>query len=699
MTRRSPLRSRRSRQHRSRRQRHVRPVLGALATVLAVAPATAAALEPLDTFGGLGSGPGQLAAGAGGIALSPSGHVHVADTANHRILSFTPAGAPAGTFAGLGAGEARLNRPVGVAVDGAGRVYVTETDGDRLHRFTPDGVATGTSGGHGTAPGLLDDPRGVAIARDGTVLVVDGANARVQAYAPTGGFLGGWGARGTGPGRFLDPYGIAVAPAGDVYVTDRAAGHVQRFSPAGDFLGALDGSGTAAGALVTPTGITVDREGTVHVADAGRGVVMSFAPDGTAASWAATPPFGALGGLAGDCRASVYVVDAGNGLVRRFGRAGATPPPCAPPTAAFTATPATVDLGAQVFFDATASRDDGRIVRMDWDLDGDGVFEQTDRGPTLTHAFQRAGGMPVTLRVTDDDGEQAQATSPVVVVPPVTIVKGVSITPGPVIGVTLFAETAGGTVKVRRPGATRLEVLKGRPLLPMGTRFDTTAGRVLLTLATGAGAGTQSGTFWDGIFTVLQSPDSPLTELVLAEAPTATAGAGARRTRAQAAAKKRRRSRLWGDAKGSFKTTGRNAAATVRGTRWLTQDDDEGTTVAVSTGVVSVRDEVAGKTVQVRAGRRYVARDACASQRAFRIRLRVPVGVQVRSATVQVAGRRVPVVRRAGRLTALVDLRGRPKSRQRVRITLVTTTGVRLTGTRSYRTCDRKRPGGAVPRI
>lgn len=696
MTRRSPLRSRRVRQHRSRRSHHFRFIIGVLAAVLTVAPATAAALEPLDTFGGLGSGPGQLAPGAGGVALSPSGRIYVADTGNHRIQSFAPGGAPAGTFAGLGDGVARLNRPVGVAVDGTGRVYVSEADGDRLHRFAADGAPLGTSGGHGSGPGRLDDPRGVAIAGDGSILVVDGTNARVQVFAPTGGHLGGWGARGTGPGQFTDPDGIAVAPGGDVYVTDRAAGRVQRFSATGTFLGAFDGAGTTAGELVAPTGVTVDREGTVHVADAARALVVSFGPGGSVSALTAMPPFAAPAGLASDCRASVYVVDAGNGLVRRFGRAGATPPPCSAPTAAFSASPAPVEIGAQAYLDGSASGDDGRIVRMDWDLDGDGIFEQPDRGPTLTHVFARAGAMPVTLRVTDDDGEQGQVTVPVEVAPPVVEVKGVSTKVTPVIGVTLFAESVRGVVRFRRPGATRTETLKGRPLLPVGTRFDTTAGHVLLTLAVdGTGSVTQSGTFWDGIFTVLQGPDAPLTELLLVDPGAATGDAARRAT----AAAKRRRSRLWGDAKGSFKTTGRNAAATVRGTRWLTQDDDDGTTVAVSTGVVSVRDDVAGKTVQVRAGRRYVARDACASERSFRIRLRVPVGVQVRTAIVRLGDRPIAVRQRGGRLTALIDLRGRPRTTARVRITLVTTTGVRLAGVRTYRTCDRKRSGGAAPRI
>ena len=695
--------------------------LGVLALVLAGlrADGAQAAPVPLGAFGGLGSGAGQLAPGASGIALSPAGRVHVVDPGNKRIVSFSPGGVPLGAFTGRGQGQARLTHPVGVAVDAAGSLWVTEDSGNRLHRFTADGVSTGTFGGDDDHGGRLDDPRGVAIASDGRVLVVDADNARVQVFAPSGAVVATWGGHGTSAGRFLDPDGIAVAPDGDVYVSDRARRDVQHFSPTGAYVGALDGNGTVAGALVRPTGLAVDRDGTVHVADAGRDRVVSFAADG-ATSWGALPAFAGVTALATDCRASVYVVDAGRGLVRRFGRAGAPPPPCAAPVASFVATPAPVVAGEPVLLDASASDDDdGTVTRWDWDLDDDGCFEVSRAAATLTRAFDAAGTVPVTLRVTDDDGQQARVRrsvavaarpepepvasyTPPVVAPPPSAPPAAAPAPAPipVRGKTMRAEVAQGTVSYRRPGSTRTSVLAGAPLLPSGTRFDTEQGRVRLTLAVDRGARTQSGVFWGGTFTTLQGTDAPLTELVLDDAP-AEERAAPRGTVARAAASrpKRSRSRLWGDAKGSFRTTGRNAVATVKGTRWLTEDDGDGTTVRVFAGVVRVRNTVTGRTVDVAAGESYSARDACESRRRFRIRLRVPVGVQVRSAAVEVDGRRARVDRLGGRLTSLIDLRGRPEGVERVRITIVTTTGVRLVGTRSYRTCTGRLDGGAVPSI
>jgi hypothetical protein len=60
--------------------------------------------------------------------------------------------------------------------------------------------------------------------------------------------------------------------------------------------------------------------------------------------------------------------------------------------------------------------------------------------------------------------------------------------------------------------------------------------------------------------------------------------------------------RLWGNAHGNFRTAGRNASATVRGTEWLTEDTCQGTLVKVSRGVVAVEDLRTHKTVLVRAG-------------------------------------------------------------------------------------------------
>jgi hypothetical protein len=65
---------------------------------------------------------------------------------------------------------------------------------------------------------------------------------------------------------------------------------------------------------------------------------------------------------------------------------------------------------------------------------------------------------------------------------------------------------------------------------------------------------------------------------------------------------------LWASGKGKFRTKGRTAAATVRGTRWQTIDRCDGTLIRVLKGSVSVRDVVKKKTIVVKAGKSYLAK-------------------------------------------------------------------------------------------
>jgi ferric-dicitrate binding protein FerR (iron transport regulator) len=76
-----------------------------------------------------------------------------------------------------------------------------------------------------------------------------------------------------------------------------------------------------------------------------------------------------------------------------------------------------------------------------------------------------------------------------------------------------------------------------------------------------------------------------------------------------AARRRRPVRRLWGrDHHGSFRTHGRGAVATVRGTTWAVADYCHGTRTSVRSGAVLVRNKLTGRTVLVRAGHSYFAR-------------------------------------------------------------------------------------------
>ncbi|MEN3009922.1 MAG: PKD domain-containing protein, partial [Candidatus Bipolaricaulaceae bacterium] len=87
-----------------------------------------------------------------------------------------------------------------------------------------------------------------------------------------------------------------------------------------------------------------------------------------------------------------------------------------PPVAVFTYSPAVPKVGQTVIFNGTASYDpDGTIVAYQWDLDGDGVPDQS--GPVVAWAYGAAGAYAVTLTVTDNRGATGSARQTVVVQP------------------------------------------------------------------------------------------------------------------------------------------------------------------------------------------------------------------------------------------------------------------------------------------
>jgi chitinase len=84
----------------------------------------------------------------------------------------------------------------------------------------------------------------------------------------------------------------------------------------------------------------------------------------------------------------------------RLARPGVIQPPNGSPKAAFLFSPTTPKAGDDVFFDGSASTDDGQIVSYAWNF-GDG---STGSGKQAVHSYDLAGEYTVTLTVTDDRG-------------------------------------------------------------------------------------------------------------------------------------------------------------------------------------------------------------------------------------------------------------------------------------------------------
>jgi hypothetical protein len=167
------------------------------------------------------------------------------------------------------------------------------------------------------------------------------------------------------------------------------------------------------------------------------------------------------------------------------------------------------------------------------------------------------------------------------------------------------AELVSGTVFVTLPDGRRVR-LEDLLNIPAGSIIDARNGKMRLTVETKDGR-LESSTWSEGIFKPVQL-SSGLLECRLAgplfEVEPTTASARGRPI--ALAARKRRR--LWGNGSGKFRTRGRFGSATVRGTKWLTEDRPGLTLFLVRRGSVKVRDFVRHKTLILKKGERYIAR-------------------------------------------------------------------------------------------
>jgi hypothetical protein len=198
-----------------------------------------------------------------------------------------------------------------------------------------------------------------------------------------------------------------------------------------------------------------------------------------------------------------------------------------------------------------------------------------------------------------------------------TVAPGVATaTVTPSLGKTLGVAAVRGTVTATSPAGAPLDLAAAK-VVPTGTVIDARDGTVELKTALNAKGATQTGYFWGSEFEVRQTATARgMVQLVLRGGDfshcKATNKATARAAAAKRKATKKKPARsLWGsDDRGRFQTRGRGSVATVRGTRWLTQDTCAGTLTRVVAGAVAVRDLRSGRTTVVTRGHRHLARMA-----------------------------------------------------------------------------------------
>jgi hypothetical protein len=186
--------------------------------------------------------------------------------------------------------------------------------------------------------------------------------------------------------------------------------------------------------------------------------------------------------------------------------------------------------------------------------------------------------------------------------------------PAPTLG-RENVKPAGGSVFVLLNG--NLVPLTENTRLPSGTEIDALNGSISLIAASGTKGNASTGTFGGAIFRLTQStfgPSKGLITLSLVEGafPGAPSYASctsntARAAGAHTALSSRILQTLRSRSSGRFRTRGRYAAGTVRGTQWTTTDRCDGTLIAVQQHAVEVTDLVKHITILVHAGNHYLA--------------------------------------------------------------------------------------------
>jgi len=440
-------------------------------------------------------------------------------------------------------------------------------------------------GSTGAGNGQLNQPLSIALAPAGDLYVADSTNSRIQEFTSAGEFVRAWGSPGAGNGQFgpNSPSGIGVDGAGNVYAADRANARVQKFRGDGTYVRKWGTPGRGPGQFLTPQGLGVDRPGTVHVADSGANRVQTFTDDGVfVRAWgtagSAPGEFDRPVDAATDAAGNVYVLDQLNNRVQKFTAAAVLVTAWSTAEGGSGELPSGIGVGANGFVYVA---DAARIQKFD----ANGTRVATFAGTTDGGSFRAV-----------DVAVDAAGVLYVVEFNRVLKLREVQGPPPPEVGKTVNVGPVSGIVRFRVPGTIAFVDLVRTTQVPVGAELDTTRGRVGVTAARGGGR-TERIEFYEGRFVVSQP----------------AAGAGVPTLKLTAPLRCTKRSKkgerhLWGSGTGTFRTRGLYAAATVRGTTWLTQDRCGVTVVRVREGIVDVADLVRRRTVVVSAGRQYVAK-------------------------------------------------------------------------------------------
>lgn len=153
----------------------------------------------LDVFGSEGVADDQLMVPQD-VDLDTEGNLYVADTDNNRILKWDQQG---NCLLVLGINEldedagwlmegeepGEFDGPQGVTVDGAGNILIADTNNHRVQKFSPAGEFLETFGEEGEDAGEFYYPDDIQVDTNGDIFVSDSNGGRIQKFDASGHFV------------------------------------------------------------------------------------------------------------------------------------------------------------------------------------------------------------------------------------------------------------------------------------------------------------------------------------------------------------------------------------------------------------------------------------------------------------------------------------------------------------------------------
>jgi DNA-binding beta-propeller fold protein YncE len=215
-----------------------------------------------------------------GVALNDAtGEIILANTNDHRIEIYSPAGRLITRFTHMvpgAAGSQIEGFPKALAAWGDDRILVADARASYVDVLDY----------RGRSVARLETPSSsglsaVAITRGGSVLAAPGGEGRIFRFAPDRTPRESWGEAGHGPGQLSSITAITELPDGMIAVTcAQTELAVQIFDPSGRYVRGFGRHDIGAGNFSLPSGVAATRDGRIWVSDELRQVVQVFDSEG-----------------------------------------------------------------------------------------------------------------------------------------------------------------------------------------------------------------------------------------------------------------------------------------------------------------------------------------------------------------------------------------------------------------------------------